>query len=133
MRSCVRCGIDLAAGERLMTRETVAGESWRCSGRKFRLTDGAEACPRSRENATSFDRGMGCIVRVVSHKKRCGGKRQSEFLRECWGLAAAIQGPQTPEKSIYQARSSTVHYGFFSYIPLDTAARPGVSCLAGVE
>jgi len=55
---------------------------------------------------------MGCIVRVVSHKKRCGGKRQSEFLRKSWGIAAAIQGPQTPEKSIYQARSSTVHYGF---------------------
>ena len=51
-----------------MTNDTVAGESPRCSARNFRLTDGAEEFPRGREDATIFDRGMGCIVRVVWHK-----------------------------------------------------------------
>jgi hypothetical protein len=51
-----------------MTKDTVAGESPRCSDRNFRLTDGAEEFPRGREDATIFDRGMGCIVRVVCHK-----------------------------------------------------------------
>ena len=51
-----------------MTRDTVAGESPRCSARDFWLTDGAEKFPRSREDATVFDRGMECKVRVVWHK-----------------------------------------------------------------
>ena len=51
-----------------MTKDTVAGESPRCSARNFRLTDGAEEFPRGRDDATIFDRGMGCIVRVVWHK-----------------------------------------------------------------
>ncbi len=37
-RSFVSCGIESATGERLMTRETVAGESWRCPASCFRLT-----------------------------------------------------------------------------------------------
>jgi hypothetical protein len=48
-----------------MTRETVAGESPRCSARVFKLTDRAAAfrC----ETVTVLDRGMGCSVRVVWH------------------------------------------------------------------
>ena len=42
-----------------MTRDTVAGERPRCSARNFRLTDGAEAFPRGREDASVFDRVMG--------------------------------------------------------------------------
>jgi hypothetical protein len=34
----VRSGMDLAAGEQLMTREMVAGESWRCLAKDLRLT-----------------------------------------------------------------------------------------------
>src|SRR5277367_3290903 len=37
MRSWVCCGMDLAAGERLITRETEAVDSPRCSARAFRV------------------------------------------------------------------------------------------------
>ena len=58
-----------------MTRDTVAGESPRCSARNFWLTDGAEVFPRGGEDATVFDRGMGVIVRVVWHNGSRDGKR----------------------------------------------------------
>ena len=51
-----------------MTRDTVAGESPRCSARNFWLTDSAEPFSRSREDATVFDRGIGAMLRVVWHK-----------------------------------------------------------------
>src|SRR5712692_2451388 len=38
MRSLVACGMESAAGERLITRDTVAGESPRCSARAFWLS-----------------------------------------------------------------------------------------------
>src|SRR5690242_21846829 len=79
MRSCVRCGIDFAAGERLMTSDTVAGESPRCSARNFRLTDGAEEFPRGRDDVTIFDRGMGCFVRVVCHKHQARASNKAKF------------------------------------------------------
>jgi hypothetical protein len=50
-----------------MTRETVAGESPRCSARAFKLTDRAAAFRCEVEAVTVFDRGMGCSVRVVWH------------------------------------------------------------------
>src|SRR5712671_3988386 len=92
MRSWVRCGIDFAAGERLMTSDTVAGESPRCSARNFRLTDGAEEFPRGREDATIFDRGMGCIVRVVWHKRQARARSKAKFSQileplRAWGIA----------------------------------------------
>ena len=62
-----------------MTKDTVAGESPRCSARNFRLTDGAEEFPRGREDATIFDRGMGCIVRVVSHNKVVAASGKAHF------------------------------------------------------
>ncbi len=62
-----------------MTRETVAGESPRCSARNFRLTDGAEAFPWGREDATVFDRGMECIVRVVWHKREALASGNAKF------------------------------------------------------
>lgn len=64
-----------------MTRDTVAGESPRCSARDFWLTGGAEAFPRDREDATVFDRGMGCKVRVVWHNGTCVSKRRHKLLR----------------------------------------------------
>ena len=62
-----------------MTRDTVAGESPRCSAKNFRLTDAAEASPCGREDEIVFDRAMGCLVDVVCHKQDCGGKRQGDF------------------------------------------------------
>ena len=53
-----------------MTSDTVAGESPKCPAKCFRLTAGAEAFPRGREDVTVFDRAMGCIVRVVWHKRK---------------------------------------------------------------
>src|ERR1700756_2011069 len=64
MRSWVRCGIDFAAGDRLMTR------------------DAAEASPCGREDEIVFDRAMGCMVDVVCHKQDCGGKRQGHFFSQ---------------------------------------------------
>jgi hypothetical protein len=67
MRSCVRCGIDLAAGERLITSETVAGESCKCAANDFKLTDCAEAILRVEFGLeASFRRGIG-ILGVVCH------------------------------------------------------------------
>src|SRR5579859_4198358 len=37
-RSLVSCGMESATGERLMTSDTVAGESPKCSASSFRLT-----------------------------------------------------------------------------------------------
>src|SRR5258708_13378925 len=68
-RSWVLCGMDLAAGDRLITRETVAGESCRCSARNFRLTDCAEVPPRGRKTASVLGRFMGCSMRVVWHSE----------------------------------------------------------------
>src|SRR6267143_2306485 len=79
MRSWVWCGIDFAAGERLITSDTVAGESPRCSAKNFKLTDRAEVFPRGREVATVFDRVMGCFVRVVSHKDSAGASIRTHF------------------------------------------------------
>src|SRR5260370_19458916 len=79
MRSWVPCGIDFAAGERLMTRDTVAGESPRCSARNFRLTDGAVTAPRGREDATIFDRGMGAYGRVVWHNRVAAASGNANF------------------------------------------------------
>jgi len=45
-----------------MTRDTVAGESPRCSANNFKLTDRAEVFPRGGEAATVFARIMGCFV-----------------------------------------------------------------------
>jgi len=50
-----------------MTRDTVAGESARCSANDFKLTDCAEVFPRGGEDATVFARIMGCFVSVVWH------------------------------------------------------------------
>jgi hypothetical protein len=83
-----------------MTRETVAGESARCSARNFRLTDGAEAFPRGREDATVFDRFMGCFVGVVSHKAKGRASVNANFFATFWSPGVEIKGPQT-KKSIY--------------------------------
>ena len=63
-----------------MTRDTVAGDRLRCSAKNFRLTDCAEAFPRCREDGTVFDRGKGCLVRVVWHKQAGGARAGSGFL-----------------------------------------------------
>ncbi len=62
-----------------MTRDTVAGERPRCSARNFKLTDGAAAFPRGREDATVVDRGMGCILRVVWHKREARASGNANF------------------------------------------------------
>ena len=84
-----------------MTRDTVAGESPRCSARNFKLTDGAEASPRGREDATIFDRGMGCIVRVVWHKREARASGKAKFLATAGTKLTEFQGPRIEEKSIY--------------------------------
>jgi len=76
----VRCGIDFAEGERLITSDTVAGESPRCSAKNFKLTDRAELFPRGREDATVFDRVMGCNLRVVWHMRQERASGKAKFL-----------------------------------------------------
>src|SRR6266852_3490581 len=45
IRSLVSCGMESATLDRLMTRETVAGERSRCSASFFRLIGLRAACP----------------------------------------------------------------------------------------
>jgi hypothetical protein len=60
MRSCVRCGIDFAAGDRLITNETVAGESCNRAASDFRLTPCAEAlAPADFGIEATFGPGIG--------------------------------------------------------------------------
>src|SRR5216684_3247552 len=85
MRSWVRCGIDFAEGERLITSETVAGDNPRCSAKNFKLTCGAAASPRGREDATVFDRVMGCNLRVVWHKHSARASARTYFCSKSYG------------------------------------------------
>jgi len=64
-----------------MTRDTVAGESPRCSANNFKLTDRAEVFPRSGEDATVFARIMGCFVGVVWHTEV--GQASGEVRSKC--------------------------------------------------
>jgi len=72
MRSWVCCGIDLAAGERLITRETVAGESCNCAANDFRLTDGADAFPRADFGIRATFDGASEFCSVVCHSLTSG-------------------------------------------------------------
>jgi hypothetical protein len=116
-----------------MTRDTVAGESLRCSARNLRLMDAAEVSPRGREDATVLDRGMGCMVRVVWHNGVAAASGNAKFFANFWSMADEIQDLKTLEKSVYHWLVLVRCIAKSSYIPLDTAARPGVSCSAGVE
>jgi hypothetical protein len=80
-----------------MTRDTVAGESPRCSARNFRLVDAAEVSPRGREDATVFDRGMGCIVRVVWHNGVAAASGNAKFFANFWSIVGEIQDLKTLE------------------------------------
>lgn len=77
MRSCVRWGMDFAAGERLITRETVAGDRSRYAARDLRLTDCAETLPREGEDATVFGLDMGVCGRSLPQAAQ-GSKREGE-------------------------------------------------------
>src|SRR5712691_3692286 len=122
MRSWVRCGIDLAAGDRLMTRDTVAGESPRCSARNFKLTDGAEASPRGREDATVFDRGIECFVGVVLHKREARASGKAKFFTNTGTKLTESWGSRIEEKSIYHGRVLVRCIPVFPHIPLDSTA-----------
>src|SRR5947209_11298614 len=91
--------MDLAEGERLMTRETVAGERPRCSASAFRLTACGGRSERRIEAAPGFERGIGVdryavthnvdrcavthyFVRVVSHKARPRARAEGDFRRQ---------------------------------------------------
>src|SRR5258708_6742925 len=114
MRSCVRCGIDFAAGERLMTRDTVAGDSPRCSARNFRLTDGAEASPRGREGATVFDRGIG-VFRVRSFAQQ-GLRRQAgmrNFLLVKQRYSGTLRAKNSRKIDLSWTGPSTIYFAFF--------------------
>jgi hypothetical protein len=65
-----------------MTRDTVAGESPRCSANNFKLTDRAEVFPRGGEAATVFARIMGCFVGVVWHTDSTGASIRTHFFAE---------------------------------------------------
>ena len=65
-----------------MTRETVAGESARCSAKNFKLTDRAEVFPRGGEDAAVFARIMGCFVGVVWHMDSTGASIRTQFFAE---------------------------------------------------
>src|SRR5260370_22430253 len=114
MRSWVRCGIDFAAGERLITRDTVARESPRCSATNFKLTDGAEASPRGREDATVFDRGMECFVRVVWHKREARASGNAKFFATAGNETNGILGISNRRKSDLSETSPRPRYSGIS-------------------
>jgi hypothetical protein len=62
-----------------MTRDTVAGESARCSAKNFKLTDRAEVFPRGGEDGTVFARIMGCFVGVVWHNGVAAASGNAKF------------------------------------------------------
>jgi len=76
-----------------MTRDTVAGESPRCSARNLRLMEAAETSPRRREDATVLDRGMGCTVRVVWHKRGARASVNAKFFAKICSVAGETQNP----------------------------------------
>src|SRR3989442_5171508 len=59
--------MDFAEGERLMTRETVAGERPRCSASALRLTACGGRSERRIEAAPGFERGIGVDRYAVTH------------------------------------------------------------------
>ena len=86
MRSCVRCGIDFAAGERLITSETVAGESCNRAARDFRLTDDVDALPRVDFGADAIlGGGIGVLRRSLS-QRQFRGKRFTTYTVACSAL-----------------------------------------------
>jgi len=84
-----------------MTKDTVAGDSPRCSARNFRLMDAAEASPRGREDATVLDRGMGCMVRVVWHNRGARASVNTKFFAKIGSMTSETQKPVNTRKSIY--------------------------------
>jgi len=80
-----------------MTSDTVAGESPKCPAKCFKLTAGAEAFPRGREDVTVFDRAMGCIVRVVWHKREARASAKMKISASFEGQPAESQGRGSKE------------------------------------
>lgn len=78
-----------------MTSDTVAGESPRCSARYFRLTDGAEEFPRSREDVTIFDRGMRRFVGVVWHNREGRASVNANFFASRTTIFVHVAGHKT--------------------------------------
>src|SRR5580700_10374738 len=70
IRSLVSCGMESATLDRLMTRETVAGERSRCSASFFRLMGFRAGCP--------IRLLPGFVLRVATERSlaqgNCGGK-----------------------------------------------------------
>src|SRR5215467_12216353 len=62
MSSLVAGGMESATGERFMTRETVAGESPKCSATDLRLACRGAFCATDRDGRTDF-RFLGGIMR----------------------------------------------------------------------
>src|SRR5579859_5035451 len=71
MRSLVSWGMESATLERLMTRETVAGESARCSASFLRLMGRRAARPLPSPDGLGFLE----ITRAVSHKETAGARK----------------------------------------------------------
>src|SRR5580698_7234845 len=70
MRSLVSCGIESATLERLMTRETVAGERSRCSASFLRLMGRRVECA-----LVSLDLDFLIGTGAVSHNEIAGASR----------------------------------------------------------
>src|SRR5262249_26134085 len=62
MSSLVAGGMESATGERFMTRETVAGESPKCSATDLRLACRGAFCASDLDGRPDF-RFLGCILR----------------------------------------------------------------------
>src|SRR5260370_8101176 len=100
-----------------MTRDTVAGDSPRCSARNFKLTDGAEASPRGREDATVFDRGMECFVRVVWHKREARASGKAKSLATAENETNGIPGASNRRKIDLSWPLSRTLYSVLSFHP----------------
>jgi hypothetical protein len=59
----------------------------------------------------------------------CGSKRNAKFFANVRARPGEIQERYAQEKSIYHGLVLVLHIPVFTYIPLDTAARLGVSLL----
>jgi hypothetical protein len=108
-----------------MTRETVAGESARCSAKNFKLTDRAEVFPRGGEDATVFARIMGCFVAVVWHNGVAAASGNAKFFANV--AACPVKFKTNTRKIDLSWTVLVLCIQVFPYIPLDTAARLGVS------
>jgi hypothetical protein len=95
-----------------MTRDTVAGESARCSAKNFKLTDRAEVFPRGGEDATVFARIMGCFVAVVWHNGVAPASGNTKFFANVAARPVKSKTDKHKKNRFIMNGPSTMYSGF---------------------